>query len=550
MAATIVVSDLTLGFDPVVLAEGVSATIAPGHVVGLVGPNGGGKTTLLKTLAGLLPVSAGSVTVSPPDATIGYLPQEVHADPGASGEPETARQFLGRRTAVAAAEADMELQATRMADAEPGADTAYSIALDRWLALGGADFEVRIDSVLADVGLSIDLDQPVATLSGGQAGRLGLASLLLARFDVFLLDEPTNNLDLAGLARLERLVKELRAPTVIVSHDRVFLETVATHIFELDPVEKRATWFGGGYAAYLEEREVARRHAREAYEEYAETKSDLVDRARTVRNWTYEGVKKAKNNRPDNDKIGAKNRAESSEKMAGKASRLEKQALRLETVAEPRKVWELQYTIAAAPRSGSLVASLRDAVVQRGDYTFGPVSVDVHAGDRIAIVGPNGAGKSTLLAALLKRIPLDSGSVTLGSGVVVGELDQARGRFNEEGTLLDAVRRALPKMLVPEIRTLLAKFGLGADDVHRPASTLSPGERTRAVLALFQADGVNFLVLDEPTNHLDLPAIEQLEAALSNFDGTLALVTHDRRMLAAVTTTKTWTVTNGSVVET
>ena len=557
MAATIVVSDLTLGFDPVVLAEGVGATIAPGHVVGLVGPNGGGKTTLLKTLAGLLPITAGTVSVSPPDATIGYLPQEVHADrrigqfgqPEATRAPETAREFLGRRTAVATAEAEMETWAARMASGAMGADTAYGDALDRWIALGGADFDVRVDSVLADVGLSIDLSQTVATLSGGQAGRLGLASLLLARFDVFLLDEPTNNLDLPGLARLERLVREVRAATVIVSHDRVFLENVATDIFEIDPIEKRARWFGGGYSSYLDERDIARRHDREAFDDYAETKSDLLDRARTVRNWTFEGARKAKNNRPDNDKIGAKNRAESSEKMAGKASRLEKQAQRLDVVAEPRKIWELQYSIASAPRSGALVASLRDAVVQRGDFTFGPVSADLHAGDRIAIVGPNGAGKSTLLASLLGRLPLDRGTASLGTGVVIGELDQARARFNEDGTLLDAVRRALPNMTVPEIRTLLAKFGLGTDDVRRPASTLSPGERTRAVLALFQAEGVNFLVLDEPTNHLDLPAIEQLESALGHYDGTLALVTHDRRMLDAVTTTRTWTVTKGTITE-
>ncbi len=545
--------ELTLGFDPVVLVQGLSATIAPGHVVGLVGPNGAGKTTLLKTMAGLLPVTAGSIVRSPANATFGYLPQEIHADrltdPAGDESPESARQFLGRRTGVRPTEAAMELHAARMAAGEPDADDAYSTALDRWLALGGADFESRVDSAMADVGLAIDLDQPLGTLSGGQAGRLGLASLLLARFDAFLLDEPTNNLDLAGLARLERLVRELRAATVIVSHDRVFLENVATHILELDPVERRATWFGGGYAAYLEERDVARRHAREAFEAYRDTKSDFLDRARTVRNWTFEGTAKAKNNRPDNDKIGVRNRAESSEKMAGKASRLEKQAQRLDVVEEPRKVWELQYSIAAAPRSGTFVASLRDAVVRRGAYTFGPVTVDVLAGDRIAIVGPNGSGKSTMIGVLLGRVALDGGTSSIGSNVVIGELDQARERFDGTGTLLDAVRRALPAMLVPEIRTLLAKFGLGADDVYRPASTLSPGERTRAVLALFQAEGVNLLVLDEPTNHLDLPAIEQLESALANYEGTLLLVTHDRRMLHAVRTVRTLNVDAGRVSE-
>jgi ATPase subunit of ABC transporter with duplicated ATPase domains len=554
MAASLIVRDLTLGFDPVVLAEGVTATFAPGSVVGLVGPNGGGKTTLLKTLAGMLPISAGSITRAPPDATIGYLPQEIYADIPSqrqqNGEPtETAKDFLLRRTGVGEAQTSMESHAVRMAAAEPGADNDYGDALDRWLALGGADFDARIDAVIADVGLAIDLGQSIHTLSGGQGGRLGLASLLLARFDVFLLDEPTNNLDLAGLDRLERLVRELRAATVIVSHDRVFLENVATHILELDPIEKRATWFGGGYAAYIEEREVQRRHAREAFDEYSDTKSDLLDRARTVRNWTFDGVKKAKNNRPDNDKIGAKNRAESSEKMAGKASRLEKQANRLEVVDEPRKVWDLQYSIANAQRSGSLVSSLRDATISRGSFTMGPVSLDIHAGDRVAIIGANGSGKTTLLGAILQRVTLTTGESRLGSGVVVGELDQARNRFDANSTLLDSVRGLLPKLTIPEIRTQLAKFGLGADDVFRPASTLSPGERTRAVLALFQAEGVNFLILDEPTNHLDLPAIEQLESALKNYDGTLALVTHDRRMLNAVTVNRRLHVEAGQVHE-
>ena len=544
--ATLVVRELTIGHDPVVLAEGIDLVVAPGHVIGLVGPNGAGKTTFLKTLAGMITPSAGSVSAAPPAATIGYLPQDVHAD---APFGETVAAFLARRTGVGEAERAMEDGASALATGADGADQRYGDALERWLALGGADFEPRSAAVRSELGLDVADDQPVSSLSGGQAGRLGLASLLLARFDVFLLDEPTNNLDLDGLRRLEQLMTELRVPVVVVSHDRAFLESTATEIFELDPLERRATLFGGGYRAYLDEREVARVHAQSAFDDYTDTRRDLLDRARTVRNWTYQGVKKAKGKKPDGDKIGAKKRAESSEKMAGKASRLEHAAERLEVVVEPRKVWQLQYSIASAGRSGALVASLRDAVAERGRFRLGPVDLDVHTGDRIVITGPNGGGKSTLLGALLGETALTSGTRRAGTGLAIGSLDQARLRFDGAATLLDAVRVELPTLMLPEIRTLLAKFGLGADDVHRPATSLSPGERTRAVLALFQARGVNCLVLDEPTNHLDLPAIEQLEQALQFYEATLLLVTHDRRMLEAVAVTRRLQVIAGQVTE-
>jgi ATPase subunit of ABC transporter with duplicated ATPase domains len=545
VGATLVVKDLTLGHEPVVLAEGVSFVLAPGTKLGLVGPNGAGKTTLLRTLAGLVPAS-GAVSAMPRSATIGYLPQEVQSE---AAPDETVREFLLRRTGVGPAEVTMDDWADRMGQGEDGADVTYSDALERWMALGGADFDARIATCSAEVGLTTAPSQPIASLSGGQAARVGLVSLLAARFDVFLLDEPTNNLDLEGLAILERFVKELRAPTAIVSHDRTFLENTVTDVLELDPIEKRSALFGGGFGAYLTEREVARRHAREAFDDYDSARSDLVDRARTVRNWTYAGAAKATKGKTDNDKIGAKKRAESTEKMASKARRLERQADRLDVVDEPRKVWQLQYEIASATRSGSLVCALTDAVVRHGSFSLGPVTIQISAGDRIAITGTNGSGKSTLLASLLGRLELSQGSRHGGSGVAIGELDQARHRFDNDQTLLDAVRAELPEQTLADIRTLLAKFGLGADDVHRSASTLSPGERTRAVLALFQARGVNCLVLDEPTNHLDLVAIEQLESALATYEGTLLLVTHDRRMLDAVSVNRQLRVENGVVTE-
>jgi ATPase subunit of ABC transporter with duplicated ATPase domains len=389
----------------------------------------------------------------------------------------------------------------------------------------------------------------MTALSGGQAARASLASLLLSRYDIFLLDEPTNDLDLDGLERLERFVARVRSGMVVVSHDREFLARTVTRVVELDLAQRQVNVYGGGYEAYLAEREVKRRHAREAYEEYAGTRAALVERARTQRNWMEKGVRNARRKSTDNDKLGRRHRAESSEQQAAKAKQSERRIERLQVVEAPRREWELRMEIGAAPRAGSDVARLTGATVRRGSFTLGPVSLLVEWADRIAITGANGSGKSTLLAALLGRIPLDEGSAHLGPGVVVGEVDQARAQFLGERSVLDACVDELPELLPADLRTLLAKFGLVAEHVVRPARTLSPGERTRAALALLQARGVNLLILDEPTNHLDLPAIEQLEGALASYEGTLLLVTHDRRMLAAVQTNRHLDVEAGQVRE-
>ncbi|RKF26101.1 ABC-F family ATP-binding cassette domain-containing protein [Micromonospora globbae] len=544
MSATLIVKDLAAGHGDRPLFTGLDLVVAPGDVVGLVGANGAGKSTLLRTLAGLLPVEAGSVTLNPPTASVGHLPQEPERRPG-----ETVRAFLARRTGVAAAQVALDAATEALTAGRAGADDAYAEALERWLALGGADLDERAEQVAAELGLAVDLDQEMTGLSGGQAARAGLASLLLSRYDVFLLDEPTNDLDLAGLERLEEFVTGLRAGTVLVSHDREFLTRTVNRVLELDLPQQQVNHFGGGYAAYLEEREVARRHARADYEEYAETRATLEARARAQRAWMEKGVRNARRKATDNDKIGRKFRAEATEKQAAKARQTERLIERLEVVEEPRKEWELRMEIAAAPRAGAVVAALRDAVVRRGGFTLGPVNLQIDWADRVAVTGANGSGKSTLLAALLGRLPLDAGHATLGPGVVVGEVDQARGLFLGDAPLIDAFRAAVPDMSPADARTLLAKFGLRAGHVLRPAATLSPGERTRAALALLQGRGVNLLVLDEPTNHLDLPAIEQLESALASYPGTLLLVTHDRRMLDAVATNRRLRVDAGRIAE-
>ncbi len=482
------------------------------------------------------------MALSPPDATVGYLPQE----PDRS-EHETVDDFLGRRTGVAAATEEFEAATSAMAAGEPDADDRYSSALERWLALGAADLDARIGPVWADLGLAPRLrSQTMSTLSGGEAARVGLAALLLAQFDIFLLDEPTNDLDLDGLARLEAWVAAASSPLLLVSHDREFLRRTVTHVAELDDYRHQLAVFAGGWDAFLAEREVAARHAQERYDAFADKKSTLLGRAQREREWSSQGVSKAKKKGDDNDKNIKSFKLNSSEQLAGKAARTERAIERLDVIDKPREAWQLRLSFGETARSGDVVVRLHGAVAHNGDFTLGPVDLTVNAGERIAIVGHNGAGKSTLLDLILGRRALDEGTRWFGPGVVVGELEQRRLQLSEEHSLLRSFMEttALDRS---EARTLLAKFGLGATEVERPTVSLSPGERTRAVLAVLMAKGTNCLILDEPTNHLDLAAIEQLEVALDAFAGTVLIITHDRALLEAVNLTRTITVDAGQV---
>ncbi|MCC2313455.1 ABC-F family ATP-binding cassette domain-containing protein [Cellulomonas xiejunii] len=544
MSATLQAKALGAAFGDRELFSGLDLVVAPGDVVGLVGPNGAGKTTLLRILAGRRAPEAGTVALSPPTAQVGYLVQEVERHPD-----ETVRGFLERRTGVADAQREMDAASDALAADSPGAGDVFTHALERWMALGGADLDTRLGVVADDLGLAVDLDLPMTALSGGQAARVGLAALLLSRFDLYLLDEPTNDLDADGLDRLEEFVERAQAPIVVVSHDREFLARTVTSVVEIDRSLQRVVTYGGSYDAYLEERSTARRQAREAYDDYAGRRAALDARARMQRAWMEKGVRNARRKASDNDKHVKHHRGETSEKQASKARQTDKMIERLETVEEPRKEWQLQMSIATAPRSGAVVATTRAAVVRRGDFVLGPVDLQLDWQDRVAVTGPNGSGKSTLLGLLLGRLAPDEGSASLGPGVLVGEVDQARAAFEGDEPVGEAFARQVPDWTTADVRTLLAKFGLAGHQVGRPAASLSPGERTRAALALLQARGVNLLVLDEPTNHLDLPAIEQLEQAMESFDGTILLVTHDRRMLDTVRLTRRWHVEDGQVGE-
>jgi ATPase subunit of ABC transporter with duplicated ATPase domains len=356
--------------------------------------------------------------------------------------------------------------------------------------------------------------------SGGEKARAALAALLRSGFDVLLLDEPTNDLDFAGLTWLERALAADPGSVVVVSHDRAFLDRTVTRIVELDEWTRGTKEYTGGWSEYEAERERRRERHYRRWEASAAERRRIEGQARRMAEWERRGYGQGRKKKKSKDvkrTYGAK-------------------LARVETVEKPYEPWELHLALTPATRSGDIVVRLEDAVVERGSFRLGPLELEVTWGDRLAIAGPNGSGKTTLLDALLGRHRLAAGNRWLGAGVVLGELEQDRAALTGPQTLLEIFRGELDEQ---SARALLAKFGLGADDVLRAASSLSPGERTRAGLALLTARGVNCLVLDEPTNHLDVEAIEELERALAAYDGTVLLVTHDRRFLEAFGATRT-----------
>jgi ATPase subunit of ABC transporter with duplicated ATPase domains len=516
-----------------VVLDDVSLTVGPSSRVGVVGPNGIGKSTLLRILAGTEEPDSGRVERSPRSLTAGYLPQETDSRPG-----EKLLAYLARRTGVADAEAELD-RLTAMLERQGGDDPdllgRYSTALETFVALGGGDLAARAGEACAQVALPLHrLDVAVDQLSGGQQARAALAAILLARFDVLLLDEPTNDLDFSGLDLLEGFLQAAPAAVVAVSHDRAFLDHVVDRIVELEEESHRAVEFAGGWTEFVAARRLRRHHQEEAYRVNQEERARLSDRLRTQVAWAEKGVRTEKRKPRDPDKAQRKFRADRTERQASKVRATERKLGQLGVADKPWEGWDLRLRLASGRRSGDLVARLRDAVIERGGFRLGPVDLEIGWRERVAFTGANGCGKTSLLRAILGQLSVASGEQYLGPGVVVGDMDQARSLADDPGEPLLRVFCRRTGLLPGEARTLLAKFSLTAAHVDRPWTLLSPGERSRAILGVLAARPVNCLVLDEPTNHLDLAAIEQLEEALGEYEGTLLLVSHDRRFLEAV----------------
>ena len=517
------VSNIHKTFAGETLLDGVSFTMNRGDRFGLVGPNGCGKTTLLRIITGQLPADQGSVRLGPGPVRAGYLAQALEYPPDAT-VADILRQAVaeltaaeGRLAELAAAmgEATGEMQTTLLAE--------YGRTLDDFEQRGGYGLAARIDAVLDGLGLAgLDRTMPVAVLSGGQKTRLGLARLLLNQPDVLLLDEPTNHLDIEALEWLEQFLRHYPGAALVISHDRAFLDNLVDSILEIDPLTHRLRAFPGNYTAYLEAKVREREKQWAAYKDQQafiqRLESTIVQKegyARSIEQGTIDfAVRKVA--------MGIARR------MVVQRKRLERLLESEERIDKPALSWQMKLDFGPAPESGREVLVLEDVAMRFGEVElFHDVNLTLRAGERIALIGPNGSGKTTLARLIIGELTPTRGRVRLGSNVRVGYFAQQQEGLDPDSTPLATIR-AVAAMDETTTRSFLHFFLFGGDSVFTPVRLLSFGERARLGLARLVAQGCNFLVLDEPINHLDIPSRSRFEQALAVFQGTVLAIVHDR----------------------
>jgi len=505
----ITATGLGKSFGPDDIFSGVSFSIPRRGRIGLVGPNGVGKTTLLRILLDLEEPSAGEVQRAR-GLTIGYLPQEVSVDSDRTVWQECQAVFAGL-IEMQAEMARLESLMTNPAEAET-ALAAYGRLQSDFEHRGGYTFETRIRQTLTGLGFAReDEHRPFSQLSGGQRTRAFLARLLLSNPDLLLLDEPTNHLDIDAIEWLESYLKEWDGAALVVSHDRYFLDQVVDTILEMAPAMET---YHGNYSAYLTQR--TERYERRL-EEY-QSQLELIEK--------------------EEEYIRRNIAGQNTRQAQGRRRRLERM-LAEARLTPPRTSRKISLRLEPAARSGDLVVrtyGLSVGYADEGRPLFNAPDLVLRRGECAAIIGPNGAGKTTFLRTLLETILPYRGQVELGASLQIGYFAQAHEGLHNEWTLMEEISSVAPQMLPAAVRDYLARFTFTGDDVFRPVSTLSGGERGRLALACLALQGANLLLLDEPTNHLDLPSQEVLQAILREFSGTILLVSHDRYLIDALST--------------
>lgn len=480
------------GIDPIL--DRISFVINQGERVGLVGPNGIGKSTLLRIIAGIEKPDGGEVNLER-GASLVYMPQ--------GGVKNTTHNLFS---------GDEGLANTR--------------------------------KLLLDLHLNhLNLDDDSIPRSGGELSKLQLAKALLSPANLYILDEPTNNLDFPALSFLERaILNDTKSTFLIVSHDREFLDRIVDRIFEIDEFSHSLKEYSGNYSYYEQERKRGREMAYQRWEEQQKKIKHLEKSLEEKKKWVEKATKGPK--KTDNNKIGRGYAKDRSKVLGGATKSIESRLKKIEFVEKPRDRWDLHFNVSPRERSGDIVLRATGIEKRLGDFHLGPISLELQNGERVALLGLNGTGKTTLLNILAGNSIPDKGEIRRGARVSVGFLEQIP--IGGEEKILDRFMRTT-ELSETDARKLLHKFGLGAGDINKQFAVLSPGERMRLEIAGFVARGVNLLVLDEPTNNLDLEAISELEKVLSEFSGTLLVVTHDRRFLKNIGINKFYALGGGAL---
>lgn len=516
--------DVTKSFGSEVIFSGVTAKIEDHDRIGLVGPNGTGKTTLLRVICGELEPDDGPGEIARgSDLSIGYQKQNC----GLTFEGTIWQEMQSVFADVYALERRMkELQGQMAAGDSPALAEEYRRTEDAFLARDGYQIEVKIKTVLTGMGFAEHgFDKCVDKLSGGEQTRLAIAKLLLEAPSLLILDEPTNHLDFATLNWLEDYLSGYKGALLVVSHDRYFLDKLCNKIWEL---EDAALWeYKGNYTAYTKQREEQDARQKKLYEQQQAERAKLEDYV--ARNLVRASTTKMAQSR--------QKMLERLEPVGKPRRRLKPPKIRLEFETEPVKDVLTVENLTIAVGSGE-----KERVLLSG------AEFNIQRGDKVAIIGPNGSGKTTLLRALLSAQPPVTGRISWGRGVKRSYYDQGSDHLDQSLTVMDTMWKAYPRMYETPLRTALGAMGLTGEDAYRLVGQLSGGERARLKLAMICLAGSNVLVLDEPTNHLDLPSKEVLQQALSEYEGTLIIVSHDRYLLDRVPN-RIFAIENGKLTQ-
>ena len=513
-------SQLRLFYGDVEVFSEVSVEVGEQTRIGLVGPNGSGKTSLLRVLLSELESDSGSVTMSA-GLRVAYVPQMAEHDAPGTLRDEVMSAFdaLFRLEDDLAASA-LEIQ-RREGDARRNAESRYAELLEEYEALGGYDYQSQMERVVLGVGLPLDtLDTPASLASGGERTRAALARALLADPDLLVMDEPTNYLDFDGLNWLEGFLSDFKYAVLVVSHDRYFLDRVCTEVWEME--RGRLQRFPGNYSKYrdLKTAQVVRQQKEfERQQEYISKEEYFIQR--------YKAGQRSKEAR-------------------GRETRL----ARLERIEAPQQDKTISIGSAQASRTGHVVVSLRGLSVgfsENGSETtlLTVPDADLERRSRTAIVGANGIGKTTLLRTILGEHRPMSGTVTLGHNVQTGHLNQGTWNLPDDKTVLEAFLE-IRNIPIGDARDYMARFLFQGEDVFKRVASLSGGERTRLALARLLITYPNVLVLDEPTTHLDIASRESLEETLESYDGALLFVSHDRHFINLMAE-RVWSIEDGTV---